>query len=172
MQLTQILRQLIWCLLCCGGFIREKYYPTYTAFAASISLQSCLPFPSPQCQSNLNKLIIISWKILMQSYFMPFSYVVSDYLMFYLCCERVLLCVRRLLYRFVYDASAASSDASGRGPDEVNAAHPPFDSTSYTRRTKIVVRRAFPAVKTCTIANLISAMYNHSTNCLDVYKLD
>jgi hypothetical protein len=49
-----------------------------------------------------------------------------------------------IVVRFVYDASAASSDASGRGPDKVNAAHPPFDSTSYTRRTKIVVRGAFP----------------------------
>jgi hypothetical protein len=49
-----------------------------------------------------------------------------------------------IVVRFVYDASVASSDASGRGPDKVNAAHPPFDSTSYTRRTKIVVRGAFP----------------------------
>jgi hypothetical protein len=51
-----------------------------------------------------------------------------------------------IVVRFVYNASAASFDASGRGPDEVNAAHPPFDSTSYTRHTKIVVRGAFPYI--------------------------
>jgi hypothetical protein len=49
-----------------------------------------------------------------------------------------------IVVRFVYDASAASSDASGRGPDEVERSPPPFDSMSYTRRIKIVVRGAFP----------------------------
>jgi hypothetical protein len=48
-----------------------------------------------------------------------------------------------IVVRFVYDASAASSDASSRGPDEVERSPPPFDSMSYTRHIKIVVRRAF-----------------------------
>jgi hypothetical protein len=52
-----------------------------------------------------------------------------------------------IVVRFVYDASAASSDASGRGPDEVERSPPPFDSMSYTRRIKIVVRGAFPYQK-------------------------
>jgi hypothetical protein len=62
--------------------------------------------------------------------------------------ERVLLCVRHLLYDSCTTLALRRPTHPAVGLTKWNAAHPPFDSTSYTRRMKIVVRIAFPLLKT------------------------